>query len=51
MALPRGAMRFVIVFFPDHTRLQFFTCKVPKSIELAPFMYFSVTTVNLFCFI
>ena len=54
MALHRGAMGLsavVIVVFPDHTHLKVFTCKVPKPIELAPFMYFSVTTVNLCCFI
>ena len=30
LAVPWGCLRFVIVVFPDHTHLLFFTCNVNK---------------------
>ena len=30
LAVPRGCLQFVIVVFPDHTHLLFFTCNVKK---------------------
>ena len=39
LAVPRGCLRFVIVVFPDHTRLQFFT--EIKYINLIHYKLFS----------
>ena len=33
LAVPRGCLQFVIVVFPDHTHLLFFTCCLYSSVS------------------
>ena len=38
LAVPRGCLQFVIVVFPDHTHLPFFTCWISFD-SVFSFMY------------
>ena len=37
LAVPRGCLQFVIVVFPDHTHLLFFTLYIHDSFTVAPY--------------